>query len=61
MLDGEFVEDPYYAYLEIRYAQGKFYFHKAYAVTFDDVLDGDLLDVKVIGNIHENADLLEEQ
>ncbi|MCT3116121.1 YopX family protein [Leuconostoc lactis] len=61
VLDGEFVEDPYYAYLEIRYAQGKFYFHNAYAVTFDDVLDGDLLDVKVIGNIHENADLLEEQ
>ncbi|MFT9031145.1 MAG: YopX family protein [Leuconostoc pseudomesenteroides] len=60
VLDGEDVEDPYYAYLEIRYAQGKFYFHNAYAVTFDDVLDGDVLDVEVIGNIHENADLLEE-
>ena len=61
VLDGEDVEDPYYAYLEIRYDQGKFYFHNAYAVTFDDVLDGEILDVEVIGNIHENADLLEEQ
>jgi len=60
VLDGEDVEDHYYAYLEIRYDQGKFYFHNAYAVTFDDVIDGDVLDVEVIGNIHTNADLLEE-
>ncbi|UUE18561.1 YopX family protein [Leuconostoc mesenteroides] len=61
VLDGEDIEDPYYTYLEIRYEQGKFYFHNAYAVTFDDVLDGDVLDVEVIGNIHENPELLEKQ
>jgi len=61
VLDGEDVEDHYYAYLEIRYAQGSFYFHNAYAVTFDDALDGEILDVEVIGDIHENADLLEIQ
>ena len=58
VLDGEDVEDPYYAYLEIRYDQGKFYFHNAYAVTFDDVIDGNVLDVEVMGNIHQNKNLL---
>ncbi|WP_192269675.1 YopX family protein [Leuconostoc sp. LN180020] len=61
VLDGEDVEDPYYAYLEIRYSQGKFYFHNAYAVTFDDVLDVDVLDVEIIGNIHEQPELLEDK
>lgn len=60
VLDGEDVEDPYYAYLEIRYDQGKFYFHNAYAVTFDDVLDDNVLDVEVIGNIHTDEKLLEQ-
>ena len=60
VFDGEDIEDPYCAYLEINYEQGKFYFHGAYAVTFDDVVEDEVLDVEVVGNIHENTDLLEE-
>lgn len=60
VLDGEDIEDPYYAYLEIKYSQGRFYFHRAYSVTFDDVIEDEILDVEVIGNIHNNPELLEE-
>lgn len=44
----------------IEWCQGGFHVTNRDSVLMEDLLDGDLLDVTIIGNIYEKPDLLEE-
>lgn len=43
----------------IEWCQGGFHITNRHSVTMEDLLDGDSLDVEIIGNIYENHELLE--
>ena len=43
----------------IEWCQGGFHVTNRDSVSMGDLLDGDVLDVKIIGNIYENRELLE--
>lgn len=43
----------------VEWCQGGFHVTNRDSVSMKDLLDGDLLDVKIIGNIYENPELLE--
>ncbi len=45
----------------IEWCQGGFHVTNRDSVLMEDLLDGDLLDVTIIGNIYENKDILEEK
>lgn len=45
----------------IKWSQGSFTVTNRDSVEMEDLLDGEILDVTIIGNIHENKDLLEEK
>jgi hypothetical protein len=42
----------------VEYGQGMFYISNRQSVCADDLLDGEMWDVEVIGNIYENPELL---
>ena len=44
----------------IEWCQGGFHVTNRDSVSMGDLLDGDVLDVKIIGNIYENKDILED-
>lgn len=44
----------------IEWCQGGFHVTNRDSVSMEDLLDGDLLEVTIIGNIYENPELLEE-
>lgn len=44
----------------VEWSQGSFTITNRDSVLMEDLLDGDLLDVTIIGNIYEKPDLLEE-
>ena len=44
----------------VEWSQGSFTITNRDSVLMEDLLDGDVLDVKIIGNIYENKDILEE-
>lgn len=43
----------------IEWCQGGFYVTNRDSVSMEDLLDGDLLEVTIIGNVYENPELLE--
>lgn len=43
----------------VEYGQGMFYISNRQSVCADDLLDGEMWDVEVIGNIYENTELIE--
>lgn len=43
----------------VEYGQGMFYISNRQSVCADDLLDGEMWDVEVIGNIYENQELIE--
>ena len=43
----------------VEWCQGGFHVTNRDSVSMEDLLDGDVLDVKIIGNIYENPELLE--
>lgn len=45
----------------IEWCQGGFHITNRDSVSMEDLLDGDVLEVKIIGNIFENKELLEEK
>lgn len=45
----------------IEWCQGGFHVTNRDSVSMGDLLDGDVLDVKIIGNIYENPELLEDK
>ena len=45
----------------IEWCQGGFHVTNRDSVSMGDLLDGDVLDVKIIGNIYENKDILEDK
>lgn len=45
----------------VEWSQGSFTITNRNSVEMGDLLDGDVLDVKIIGNIYENPELLEEK
>lgn len=45
----------------IEWNQGSFTVTNRYSVEMEDLLDGEILDVTIIGNIYENSELLEEK
>lgn len=45
----------------IEWCQGGFHVTNRDSVLMGDLLDGDVLDVKIIGNIYENKDILEDK
>lgn len=42
----------------IKFGDGQFYFTNSIAATMDDLLNSGILDCEVIGNIHDNPELL---
>ncbi len=44
----------------IKFADGQFYFTNSIAATMDDLLNSGILDCEVIGNIHDNPELLQK-
>ena len=44
----------------IEWCQGGFHVTNRDSVSMEDLLDGDVLDVTIIGNIYENKDILED-
>lgn len=44
----------------VEWCQGGFHVTNRDSVSMEDLLDGDLLEVTIIGNIYENPELLEE-
>lgn len=42
----------------VKWSQGGFTITDRFSVTMEDLLDGDSLDVKIIGNIYENPELI---
>lgn len=42
----------------VKWSQGGFTITDRFSVTMEDLLDGDSLDVKIVGNIYENPELL---
>jgi len=47
-----------YRYLELKYDVYCYYLVGAETVTIEDILDGETMDAEVVGNIHENKNLL---
>lgn len=45
----------------VEWSQGSFTVTNRDSVKMEDLLDGELLDVTIIGNVHENPELLEEK
>lgn len=45
----------------VEWSQGSFTITNRDSVEMGDLLDGDVLDVKIIGNIYENRELLEDK
>ena len=43
----------------VEWSQGRFTVTNRYSVEMEDLLDGELLDVTIIGNIYENPELVE--
>ena len=44
----------------VEWSQGRFTVTNRDSVEMEDLLDGELLDVTIIGNIYENPELMEE-
>ena len=44
----------------VEWSQGSFTITNRDSVLMEDLLDGDVLDVEIIGNVYENPELLEE-
>ncbi len=45
----------------VEWSQGSFTITNRYSVEMGDLLDGEFLDVTIIGNVYENPELLEEK
>ena len=45
----------------VKWSQGSFTVTNRNSVEMEDLLDGDVLDVKIIGNIYENKEFLEDK
>ena len=43
----------------VEWSQGRFTVTNRYSVEMEDLLDGELLDVTILGNIYENPELME--
>lgn len=57
--DADDIENVYINVGSIEWCQGGFFVKGANSASMDDLLDGEFLEVEVIGNIYENPELLE--
>ncbi|HEM4402319.1 TPA: hypothetical protein U1Y72_000614 [Streptococcus suis] len=59
--DADDIENVYINQGVIEWCQGGFTVSNRTTVTLDDLLDGDKLEVTIIGNIHQHPELVEEE